>query len=295
MRSTVGARSRISTPPGLELYIEPAQQSDSQGGGSLQGHRPRKRFSQSFLRDQRVADTIVRSARLTGAETVLEIGPGLGVLTQRLVRQAQRVVAVEIDRDLAAALPGTIPADNLEVVQLDALEFDPAAANLGEYILVANLPYHITSPILMRFLHEVTPPRTAILMMQREVAERVSAAPAHMSYLSVAVQSVAAVEVIRQVPPSAFVPRPKVESTVLRITPGEGAVSSAKFLKFVRAGFTQPRKRLANSLAQGLDVPKSEVELFLTYQNIPQQARPHELSIEQWRGLSSAWDDRPSP
>jgi 16S rRNA (adenine1518-N6/adenine1519-N6)-dimethyltransferase len=147
----------------------------------------------------------------------------------------------------------------------------------------------------MRFLHEVTPPRTAILMMQREVAKRVSAAPGHMSYLSVAVQSVADVEVIRQVPPSAFVPRPKVESTVLRITPRRDATADKNFLSFVRAGFTQPRKRLANSLAQGLNLPKSTLDGFLAGQDMPEQVRPHELSIEAWRQLSSAWTNQPQP
>src|SRR5262249_55979525 len=158
---------------------------------------------------------------------VLEIGPGQGVLTQRLVKQAHHVIAVEIDRELAGRLPTSITAENLEVLQMDALELDPAALNVSDYVLVANLPYHITSPILMRFLHDVTRPSMAILLMQREVAERVSAPAGHLSYLSVAVQSVATVETARQVPASAFVPRPKVESTVLRITPRPDATADS--------------------------------------------------------------------
>jgi 16S rRNA (adenine1518-N6/adenine1519-N6)-dimethyltransferase len=205
------------------------------------------------------------------------------------VKQAQRVIAVEIDRDLAAQLPASISSENLEVLQMDALKLDPATLGLVDYTLVANLPYHITSPLLMRFLHDVQRPGRAVLMMQREVAERIAAVPGHLSYLAIAVQSVAEVETIRQVPPSAFTPRPKVDSTVLRLTPRAETVISADFLPFVRAGFTQPRKRLANSLAQGLGVPKSQIESFLSTQAIAEQARPHELSIDQWHQLSSAW------
>jgi 16S rRNA (adenine1518-N6/adenine1519-N6)-dimethyltransferase len=232
---------------------------------------------------------IVRAARLRNSDTVVEIGPGLGVLTQRLVNQAQRVIAVEIDRDLVARLPLTVTAENLEVIELDALLLDPAALGVDDYTLVANLPYHITSPLLTRFLHEVRRPQRAVLMMQREVAERISAAPGHLSYLAIAVQSVAAVETIREVPPSAFTPRPKVDSTVLRLTPRPEAILDPRFLPFVRAGFTQPRKRLANSLAQGLGVPKSELDNFLASQGIAEQARPHEISLQQWHQLSSAW------
>jgi len=128
--------------------------------------------------------------------------------------------------------------------------------------------------------------------MQREVAERISAESGQLSYLSIAVQSVATVETVRQVPPSAFVPRPKVDSTVLRITPRADADASPEFLKFVRHGFTQPRKRLANSLSQGLNVPKGVLDGFLAEHGISEQARAHELSIQQWRELSTAWNRR---
>jgi 16S rRNA (adenine1518-N6/adenine1519-N6)-dimethyltransferase len=212
-----------------------------------------------------------------------------------MVKQARRVIAVEIDRDLAARLPSSIQSERLEVLQMDALELDPAALGLVEYTLVANLPYHITSPLLTRFLHQVQRPQRAVLMMQREVAERISAGPGHLSYLAIAVQCVADVEIIRQVPPSAFVPRPKVDSTVLRLTPRPDAIINAHFLPFVRAGFTQPRKRLANSLAQGLGVPKPEVESFLSAHDLPEQARPHEISVDQWHQLSGAWARQRQP
>jgi 16S rRNA (adenine1518-N6/adenine1519-N6)-dimethyltransferase len=205
------------------------------------------------------------------------------------VNQAERVIAVEIDRDLVARLPSTVPAENLEVIEMDALLLDPATLGLDEYTLVANLPYHITSPLLTRFLHEVRQPQRAVLMMQREVAERITAAPGHLSYLAIAVQSVAEVETIRQVPPSAFTPRPKVDSTVLRLTPRADAILHPEFLPFVRAGFTQPRKRLANSLSQGLGVPKGELDAFLAGHGLSEHIRPHELSIDQWHQLSSAW------
>lgn len=262
------------------------------------GLRPQRRFSQSFLTDQNIADDIVKAAGLTRDDTVLEVGPGLGILTQRLVRQAGRVRAVEIDRGLAARLETEIRDEHLTVVQGDALDFDPLDLDWGAYKLVANLPYHLTSHLLMRFLYEIAPPAMAVVMVQREVAERIAAKEGELTYLSVAVQNVCDVETVRNVASGAFYPRPKVNSTVLRFTPRvdpELIAGEREFLKFVRAGFAQPRKRLANSLCQGLQIPRAAVEPLLDEIGLPDEIRAHELTIETWHDLAAAWQAHEAP
>ncbi|MDP8922093.1 MAG: 16S rRNA (adenine(1518)-N(6)/adenine(1519)-N(6))-dimethyltransferase RsmA [Chloroflexota bacterium] len=255
------------------------------------GLRARKRFSQSFLVDRRIPEQIVRAAAVGPDDEVLEIGPGLGIMTRVLARKAARVVAVELDRDLARALPRLVP-DNVEIVQGDALEFDPADRFRGAYTLVANLPYAITSPFLFRYFDVRPAPRLIVVMIQREVAERVAARAGALSYLAVAVQSVASVRLVRLVPPGAFYPRPKVESAVIRLDPRPEPLvppeQRASFLALVRAGFAQPRKTLANSLAQGLGVPRADAAARLGWAGISPERRPQELGLEEWRALFAA-------
>lgn len=252
------------------------------------GLRPRKRFSQSFLVDRRVPEQIVKAADVGPDDRVLEIGPGLGIMTRVLARKAGRVVAVELDRDLAQALPRLVP-ENVEIVQGDALAFDPAGCFDGPYKLVANLPYAITSPFLFRYLDIRPTPSLIVVMIQREVAERITARDGALSYLAVAVQSVATVRLVRTVPPGAFHPRPKVESAVVRLDPRPAPPvppeQRTQFLALVRAGFAQPRKTLANSLAQGLDVPRADAAARLEGAGIRPERRPHELALDEWRTL----------
>ena len=255
------------------------------------GLRPRKRFSQSFLVDRRVPEQVVKAADVGPDDHVLEIGPGLGIMTRVLARKAARVVAVELDRDLAGALPRLVP-DNVEIVQGDALNFDPAGRFGGPYKLVANLPYAITSPFLFRYLDIRPAPTLIVVMIQREVAERIAGRAGQLSYLAVAVQSVATVRLVRQVPPGAFHPRPKVDSAVVRLDPRPDQLvppeGRARFLALVRAGFAQPRKTLANSLAQGLSVPRPDAAARLERAGIAPERRPQELSLDEWRTLFEA-------
>lgn len=252
------------------------------------GLRPRKRFSQSFLIDTHLPEQIVRAADLAESDEVLEIGPGLGILTRALAQHASRVVAVELDRDLAGALPRLVPP-NVAVVVGDALQLDPGQHFAGPYKLVANLPYQITSPVLFRYLEVRPRPSLLVLMVQREVAERIAARPGQLSYMAVAVQSVATVRTVRVVPPGAFYPRPKVESAVVRLDPRSSPLVPDEdrpgFLKLVQAGFTQPRKQLANSLAQGLAVPKADALALLARAAIAPNRRPQELELDEWVGL----------
>jgi 16S rRNA (adenine1518-N6/adenine1519-N6)-dimethyltransferase len=251
------------------------------------GLRAQKGLSQSFLADRSICQAVAAAAELEDQDEVLEIGPGLGVLTRVLLERAGRVVAVELDPRLASVLPRLVPADGLEVVSGDALEFDPAAHFAGGYKLVANLPYQITSPVLHRYLLQVRRPRLLVLMMQREVALRIAAGPGRASYLAILVQAVADLRVVRQVPPQAFYPTPKVSSTILALRPRPNLdeASLVPLAELVRHGFTQPRKTLANSLAQGLQQPRARVEAALAAAGLEPSARPQQLSVDDWRGL----------
>ena len=254
------------------------------------GLRPRKGLSQSFLTDRRVSASITRTAALELTDTVLEVGPGLGVLTSELVRRAGRVVAVELDARLAAALPALLDhPTNLEVVQADALKVDPGALVPGAYKVVANLPYHITSPLLHHLLGGAHRPTSMVVMVQREVAERIAAAPGQMSYLAAAVQLYAEVRIVRTVPPTAFHPRPRVESAVLQLAvrPGPAVVPDDPrgFLRLVQTGFTQPRKQLRNSLAQGLGRAPAAAEGLLRAAAIDPARRPQALALDEWARL----------
>ena len=262
------------------------------------GLKPRRGLSQSFLTDVDVTRQIASAAALTPDDEVLEVGPGLGILTQELARRAGRVVAFELDRELAAVLPSMLP-ENVRIVQGDALKLDPADYLAGPYKLVANLPYQITSPFLFRYLNIVPAPSVLVLMVQREVAERITAPPGDLSYLAVAVQSAARPRIIRLVSPGAFHPRPKVESAVVKLEPLAAPLVPPEqrddFLELVRAGFGQPRKQLLNSLEQGLGQvrgpawSRADVRELLEHTGISSERRPQELRLDEWRALFEAY------
>jgi 16S rRNA (adenine1518-N6/adenine1519-N6)-dimethyltransferase len=253
------------------------------------GLRARKRLSQSFLADEGVCRLMAEAAGVGAGDDVLEIGPGLGVLTRVLLSRARRVVAVELDPLLAEHLPALAPGGHLEVVQGDALCFNPAEHFSGAYKLIANLPYQITSPVLTRYLIETRRPTELAVMVQREVAERILAGPGRATYLSMLTTAVAEARLVRQVPPGAFFPRPKVTSAVLHIRPRpRPAVPPEQLtalLRLVRAGFTQPRKTVANSLAQGLERPRAEIERALTAAGLDPRRRPQQLDLADWQTL----------
>ena len=254
------------------------------------GLRPSKRLSQSFLDDARVAAAIVKAATLDATADVLEVGPGLGALTERLARVARRVVAIEIDEHLVESLRAELTdIGNASVCAGDILKVDPSSFFDRDFVVVANLPYHITSPAL-RHLLGVGPPFATrlVVMVQAEVADRVAAAPGQMSALAVIIQAQARVTRIRRVPAAAFYPPPKVDSAVLlleALAGAERAVSRAELAEFselVRAGFKQPRKTLANSLADGLGAPKEKATERLARAGIDPSARPQALGVDDW-------------
>ena len=254
--------------------------------------RPRRSLSQNFLTDAGALDAIVDAAELKPGDRVVEIGPGLGVLTRRLLAAGASVLAVELDPRLAEWLRaelGGVPG--FELIEADALSLDGAAMFPGlDFKLVANIPYHITSPLLHAFLEGERPPALAVVLVQAEVAERVAAPAGRMSYLSVFVQNVASADVVARVPAAAFEPVPKVDSAVLRmrrrsepvIPPGP---QRETFYRLVQAGFRQRRKQLHNALARELPVPRGALGHAFATCEIDPERRAQTLSVDEWRCL----------
>ena len=262
---------------------------------SASPRRRRKSLGQHFLIDVRIASRIVAGAAPDRADTVLEIGPGAGALTRRLVAAAGRVVAVELDAALADALPQRLQyPPNLSVICADARTLDIAAAvGAHPYKVVANLPYYAASPIIRRFLEAAARPQRLVVMVQREVASAMTAPPGAMSLLSVATQFYAAASVVTQAPPRAFRPAPRVASTVVKLlvrpAPAVSVPDRDAFFALVRAGFTAPRKQLRNSLMQGCAAPPEAVSAILDAAGIDAQRRPATLSLAEWAALDAAW------
>ncbi len=258
--------------------------------------RPKKGLGQHFLIDESVLDKIIAAAEVGPADTVLEIGPGLGVLTRVLAEHAGHVVAVELDEKMVGILRDQLAGcENLEIVQGDILEIDPGELIAGPYKVAANLPYYITSAVLRYLLETEHKPARLVLMMQLEVAQRILAKPGDMSILAVSVQFYGRPQLVTRVPAGAFWPPPEVDSAVVRIDVYEEppvAVDDVDwFFKVVRAGFGQKRKQLRNALAGGLHPGKEEVLAVLEEAGIDPRRRAETLSIEEWavlaRGLAT--------
>ncbi len=254
------------------------------------GFRPRKKLGQNFLADEDVLDRIVESADLAPTDEVLEVGPGLGTLTARLATRAGHVVAVELDPDLAKVVAEELrPRGNVEVVNQDILRFDLCARfRPRAYKMVGNLPYYVTSPILRYFLESECQPSLMVVMLQREVAERITARPGEMSLLAVSVQLYGEPRLVRLVDASAFYPPPKVDSAVVRIDlyakPAVDAEPEA-FFALVAAGFAQRRKMLHNALAQRFWMPAGRAPELLRAAGIDPKRRAETLSLAEWAAL----------
>lgn len=251
---------------------------------------PKKSLGQHWLKDGDILAAIAESAELSPDDTVLEIGPGLGTLTSELLRRANKVVAVEFDEELAAKLPGQFPGKNLEVIQSDILSFDLTRLPAG-YKVVANVPYYITSKIVQLLMTADNKPSTAVLLVQKEVAERLAAKPGNMSILAVSAQSFADVELGVMVPAEYFTPPPKVDSAVVimhtKSAPSFKDMSEKEFFRVVKAGFSAPRKKLTSSLAGGLGISKDAARRLLVSCHINPELRAEGLSLEDWYTLAS--------
>ena len=260
-----------------------------------------KRLGQHFLVEPEVLECILSAAELAVTDTVIEIGPGLGVLTRELARRSGRVIAVEIDNRMASILRRELKGlGNVSIITGDILKTSPKdllgnneillpEASSGGYKIVANLPYYITSPVLRHFLNAGIKPELMVVMVQEEVARVLTAEPGHMSVLSISVQLYGKPVIVGKVPAASFYPVPEVDSAIIKINvyphPAVPIDDEAGFFKLVRAGFSARRKLIANSLAQGLGLPKVEVLALLEKAGIAMRRRAETLTLEEWACL----------
>jgi len=261
------------------------------------GLQPRKGLGQHFLIDGEVLQQIISAAELNPGDTIMEIGPGMGILTRELARRAGRVIAVELDSKLAEILKHTMASfTNTTIINEDILQIEPADLLKEQesidspysYKVVANLPYYITSPVLRHFLEASVKPQIMVVMVQKEVAEAIAAEPGQMSLLSISVQFYGEPRIISHVPAECFYPAPEVDSAILRIElyhQPAVAVDEGSFFELVRAGFSASRKQICNSLAQGLELPKAEVLSLLEETEIAPQRRAETLTLKEWAQL----------
>ena len=260
-----------------------------------------KKFGQNFLIDTHVLDKIIDASGVTEDDFVLEIGPGIGTMTQYLCERAREVVAVEIDKNLIPILSDTLKNySNVTVINEDILKLDicklAEEKNQGEPIkVVANLPYYITTPIIMGLFESHVPIDSITIMVQKEVAERMQEKPGSKEYgaLSLAVQYYAKPEIVANVPPNCFMPRPNVGSAVIRLTRHEKPpvkVEDEKLMfRIIRASFNQRRKTLANGLNNSpeIQLPKEVIQESIVSLGVPENIRGEALSLEQFAELSN--------
>lgn len=245
-------------------------------------HQPRRRFGQNFLRDIRVIQNIVRTANIQSNDTVVEIGPGQGALTEQLLPHCQQLVVIELDRDLAPQLRQRYAADNFELIEADALKVDLSGIGGQPYRLLGNLPYNISTPLLFHFFAHPKAWQDAHIMLQKEVALRITAEVGTSNYsrLSVMTQFYAQAELLFDVAPESFYPVPKVTSSIVRLVPVEPLLSQLDaqlaFTELVKTGFSQRRKTLSNNLKGIL----SRDEIIAA--GIDPGQRPQTLSVEDF-------------
>jgi 16S rRNA (adenine1518-N6/adenine1519-N6)-dimethyltransferase len=254
--------------------------------------RPHKGLGQNFLQDPLALETIVSAASIQPTDTVLEIGPGLGSLTRYLAVAAKEVVAVELDANLLPPLEAVLaPYKNIRLIHGDILKLAPSEfIAQKDYLVVANIPYYITSAVIRHLLEHEAKPRRIVLTIQKEVAQRICAAPGDMSLLALSVQVYGKPRIAARIPAEAFFPAPKVESAVLVVdiyaAPLIETAWLDKFFKLIKAGFSQKRKTLRNSLSAGLHLSPTAAAELLTRANIDPQRRAETLSIEEWETLA---------
>jgi len=273
--------------------------------------RPSKGLGQNFLIDKNILNKIIESADIKSTDIILEVGPGLGTLTQELAKNAKKVVAIEKDKMMIEILKETLKDfKNVEVIQGDILKNKLDLPK--KYKLVANIPYYLTSPLIRKFLEEKVQPEMMVLMLQKEVAQRICASSAvasaedgktqtrrrqgygerGMNLLAVSVQFYAEPKIISYVSKNCFWPAPKIDSAIIKITPARIATRSVAggpdlFFKVVKAGFSQPRKQLGNNLSKMLKTERKKTEEWLLKNNIQPNQRAETLNVENWIDLTN--------
>lgn len=250
---------------------------------------PKKGLGQNFLINKGVLLKIIKAADLKKSDIVLEVGPGLGILTKELAKEADKVIAVEKDHNMVRILKETLKdIPNVTIIQADILKMSPDKLPKN-YKIVANLPYYISAHFIRRFLEEVThKPSSMTLLLQKEVAERITASPPRMHLLSVAVQAYAKATIVSSIHPDSFWPSPKVDSALVHLSCYQKELPKI-FFKVVKAGFLHPRRQLVNNLKEGLELTREEVEAWLKKCNINPTQRAERLTVDDWINLSQGY------
>ena len=257
-----------------------------------------KKLGQNFLIKRGIVDEIVHAAELTVGEPVLEVGPGIGTLTQGLAQSGADVTAIELDRRLLEVLDTTLASyDNVRIIHGDVLKLDlPTIMNQKPFKVVANLPYYITTPIIMSLLESKLPIESLVVMVQKEVALRMVAKPGTKDYgaLSVAVQYYTEPDIVLDVPPKSFLPAPAVTSSVIRCVlrdkPPVDVIDEKLFFRVVKAGFAQRRKTFANTM-RTTGLSKEQIDDILVKANIDGQRRGETFSLQEFADVANAWVD----
>lgn len=243
----------------------------------------RKSLGQHWLKDRDILLDISDFAAVDGVDTVIEVGPGLGTLTSTLFKNFAKVIAIELDNQLAANLPKSFPGKNLEVHNQDILSLNLAELNLPDkYVVAGNIPYYITSPIIQKFLHAEHKPEKIVLLIQEEVAERLAAEPGDYSILGLSAQIYAKVTLGPIVGREFFTPPPKVDSQIVILEPLSEALATESTMALIKLGFIAPRKKLISNLAVGTRLPKDQLQKVFAELRLSENVRPADLSISDW-------------
>lgn len=260
--------------------------------------KPSKGMGQNFLVDRPTLNKIIAVAELTKEDVILEVGPGLGTLTQELAKRVKKVIAVEKDAKMIEMLKENLKDyKNIEIIKGDILKFSSSQLQASSFKVVANIPYYLTSPLIRKFLEDKNPPEQIILMVQKEIAQKICAKPPRMSLLSVSVQFYASPNIITYVSKNCFWPRPKVDSAIIKIVKSERRKVKSdveKFFTIVKAGFSHPRKQLVNNLStlklpDGVTLDKSAASNWLLKNNISPNQRAETLSVDDWIKLTNSF------
>ena len=254
--------------------------------------RPSKGLGQNFLVDKTALKRVIASADLSPEDIVVEIGPGLGVLTLELAKKAGKVIAIEKDSKMIEALKETLTSfKNIEIIQEDVRKITNDQLPATNYKIVANLPFYLTAPVIRKFLELENLPELMDLIIQKEVAQRITARPPKMNLLAVSVQLYAEPKIISYVSKKSFWPQPKVDAAIikLKIRNVKSEINAKEFFRVVRAGFSQPRKQLINNLSKNLKVGKMKIESWLQKNNIQPKQRAETLKAEDWINLTKSF------
>lgn len=252
---------------------------------------PSKHLGQNFLVDKEAVKKIIGAADLNPEDVILEVGPGLGVLTQELAKKVKKVIGIEKDPKMTEILKETLKnCKNVEIVLGDILKIENWKLKIKNYKVVGNLPFYLAAPVIRQFLEVENPPKEMVLVIQKEVGQRICAKPPDMSILAVSVQIYAKPEIISYISKKSFWPSPKVDSAIIQIMPlmntDKKLINADLFFKVAKAGFSQPRKQLINNLSKELDLGKEKIQNWLLKNNIQPTQRAETLEVQDWINLT---------